>query len=96
MQQLIGSLIIIAVLCSLPTKSYAEIEQRFFDNYQKNALWVLSKGNCKICKIPLLPHAGMDRSVEYDHITPWSKGGKTSLDNGQALCRTCNRKKGSK
>ncbi|MBQ7732389.1 MAG: HNH endonuclease, partial [Synergistaceae bacterium] len=31
-----------------------------------------------------------------DHITPWSKGGRTELDNCQMLCRECNRRKGSK
>lgn len=31
--------------------------------------------------------------MEADHITPWSKGGKTVLENGQMLCRPCNRQK---
>lgn len=31
--------------------------------------------------------------MEGDHITPWSKGGKTTLDNLQMLCRVCNRVK---
>lgn len=30
-----------------------------------------------------------------DHIQPFSKGGPTITDNGQALCQTCNLKKGS-
>ena len=33
--------------------------------------------------------------MEADHITPWSKGGKTDLDNLQLLCRDCNRRKSS-
>lgn len=32
---------------------------------------------------------------EFDHVTPWSAGGKTHIDNGQLLCRDCNRRKGS-
>ena len=30
---------------------------------------------------------------EFDHITPWSQGGKTEVENGQLLCRDCNRRK---
>jgi 5-methylcytosine-specific restriction endonuclease McrA len=31
--------------------------------------------------------------MEADHITPWSKGGKTVPDNCQMLCSDCNRRK---
>lgn len=34
--------------------------------------------------------------MEADHIVPWSKGGKTTKENCQMLCRECNRKKGAK
>lgn len=34
--------------------------------------------------------------MEGDHITPWSKGGKTTSDNCQMLCKDCNRKKSNK
>ena len=29
---------------------------------------------------------------QIDHITPWSQGGATSLDNGNGLCAACNQK----
>ncbi|MCL2513034.1 MAG: DUF262 domain-containing protein [Oscillospiraceae bacterium] len=31
------------------------------------------------------------KEMEADHITPWSKGGKTILENCQMLCQVCNR-----
>ena len=34
--------------------------------------------------------------MEYDHIIPLSKGGKTNLNNLQLLCRKCNRGKKDK
>ena len=32
--------------------------------------------------------------MHADHIVPWSKGGTTTADNCQMLCRDCNLKKG--
>lgn len=34
--------------------------------------------------------------MEADHIVPWHKGGKTTLENCQMLCMPCNRAKGGK
>ena len=31
--------------------------------------------------------------IQIDHIVPWSKGGKTVLDNLQPLCSRCNKEK---
>lgn len=31
-----------------------------------------------------------------DHKTPWSKTGKTTVDNGQVCCASCNLSKGAK
>ena len=31
--------------------------------------------------------------MHADHITPWSKGGKTVPENCQMLCADCNRRK---
>ncbi|MBC6427720.1 MAG: HNH endonuclease [Cellvibrionales bacterium] len=34
--------------------------------------------------------------MEADHITPWSKGGKTIVENCQMLHKDCNRRKSNK
>jgi predicted restriction endonuclease len=33
---------------------------------------------------------------EADHLKPWSKEGKTTIENGQVLCRFHNRTKSNK
>ena len=34
--------------------------------------------------------------MDADHITPWSEGGHTQMENCQMLCEECNRRKGKK
>ena len=51
---------------------------------------ILSGNQCSICKTPL------NKKFHGDHKVPWSKGGQTILNNGQALCVSCNLKKGDK
>ncbi len=40
-------------------------------------------------------HCGVRRNLSIDHIYPTSKGGETTLDNLQTLCRSCNSRKGN-
>jgi hypothetical protein len=47
---------------------------------------VLSGGKCA--------HCGSKEDLQVDHITPVSKGGTNHIGNLQALCGSCNRKKG--
>lgn len=64
---------------------------RAFDDSQKRTIYEQQGGVC--------PHCGKKyeyEDMEGDHITPWSKGGKTELANLQMLCRDCNRRKSSK
>ena len=55
--------------------------------------------NCPLCAI------GNDNNrtriwklseMDADHVTAWSRGGSTSLDNCQMLCKTHNRAKGNR
>jgi superfamily II DNA or RNA helicase len=58
--------------------------QRLFNSKQRQELYNESGAKCQLCGDFLEPgwHA--------DHVVPFSKGGPTTLDNGQALCPTCN------
>jgi len=62
--------------------------KRNFDEAQRQVIFRKYKGVCCIC--------GKQcewNDWEADHIIPWSKGGKTEIENGQVLCPTCNSKK---
>jgi hypothetical protein len=61
---------------------------RSFTDSQKRTVYERQKGNCIICKKKF-----EIEQMEADHITPWSKGGKTSIDNCNILCKECNRRK---
>lgn len=58
---------------------------RHISDKVKRAVWERDGGLCRSCR------AATD--IEFDHITPVSKGGDGSEQNIQLLCRPCNRKK---
>ncbi|MGH8540401.1 MAG: HNH endonuclease family protein [Stenotrophobium sp.] len=64
---------------------------RAFTDNQKREAYERQKGICPVCK----KHFVIDK-MEADHITPWSKGGKTIPENCQMLCDADNRKKSGK
>lgn len=51
----------------------------------RSEVWYRDGGNCVMC--------GAGDYLEFDHIIPRSKGGATSVNNLQLLCRRCNSKK---
>ena len=64
---------------------------RAFDKAMKRKVHRKQNGICNICK----KHFEL-RHTEADHITPWSKGGKTVEENCQVLCKKCNAEKSDK
>lgn len=64
--------------------------RRRFNNSERAALFLAADGKCCECGDELGPgwHA--------DHVTPYSANGPTDLINGQALCPSCNLKKGNR
>ena len=61
---------------------------RSFSLRMSRAAYERQKGICPKCG----KHCEMEE-MQADHITPWSKGGKTTPDNCQILCAPCNRRK---
>ena len=61
---------------------------RAFKDNEKRMVYERQKGICPKCK----KHCEIEE-MEADHITPWSKGGHTTVDNCQMLCKNCNRLK---
>lgn len=47
------------------------------------------RNRCAICGCSL-----EGKTVHFDHIVPWSKGGRTTFDNLQPVCAPCNLQKG--
>ena len=64
---------------------------RTFSDQIKRRVWEKQKHICPMCG------GTFDFSeMQGDHITPWSKGGKTVEDNCQMLCNKCNNEKSNK
>jgi hypothetical protein len=70
------------------TRDEKHLNIRAFTDSNKRTLYERQDGVCRTCN-----DAFEIGEMEADHITPWSKGGKTELENGQMLCRECNRRK---
>lgn len=71
----------------------AKDPKRAFNEDEKFVLWIRSGKKCQGsgCGIPLTDY----KTFHADHIVPHSQGGTTTLENGQALCASCNLKKGA-
>ena len=66
-------------------------ETRTFTTLQRIEIFGHSEGRCQSCDAEITLS-----NFHADHVIPWSRGGKTSLSNAQALCQPCNLAKSSK
>ena len=64
---------------------------RAFSDAMKQKAFEIQNGVCGSCD-----EAFEISEMDADHITPWSKGGKTVDENCQLLCKPCNRRKSNK
>ena len=58
---------------------------RYIPDDIKSIIWRRDGGRCIVC--------GSNKDLEYDHIIPFSKGGATTKNNLQLLCKKHNRQK---
>jgi len=59
---------------------------RDFAPWQKAILFRIANGRCQRCGVELIA----EMAWHADHIIPHSRGGPTTIRNGQALCPLCN------
>lgn len=83
------------------------LDIRIFDEATKRAVYnrqtLVAKNqeisNCPLCAIGHDSNAKKiwkQNEMDADHVTPWSRGGTTSIENCQMLCKTHNRAKGNR
>ncbi len=63
----------------------AEAVLRYANSLQRTEVYNLDKGSCHYCGIELSV-----KGFHVDHKIPFSKGGKTELNNLVASCYMCN------
>ncbi|MBC6438054.1 MAG: DUF262 domain-containing protein [Rhodobacteraceae bacterium] len=64
---------------------------RGFSEAMRREAYERQNGICPVCG-----NSFTIGEMEVDHITPWSQGGKTNLENCQMISRACNRRKSDK
>lgn len=69
-------------------KSICRVERGKVSNKLRFAIYARDGYRCRKC-------GRKTDDLEIDHIIPIAKGGKTTYDNLQTLCRYCNKQKGS-
>ena len=86
--------ILIGIYYYLFDRKESHLSLREFDDKMKRKKYEEQKGICPLCKGTPNENKVWDYSeMQGDHIIPWSRGGKTTMDNLQMLCRYCNNTK---
>jgi hypothetical protein len=76
---------ILVVLSLLLLSVYGFSQSRYVSETTKKVVFSRDGGICQCC--------GSSKSLEYDHIIPFSCGGSSDISNIQLLCQACNRSK---
>ena len=83
------------------------LEVRCFDEPTKKSVYARQTAEAQAKGVSNCPHCAMSNGanstkiwklseMDADHVTAWSKGGATDINNCQMLCQTHNRAKGNK
>jgi Protein of unknown function DUF262/HNH endonuclease len=87
--------------------NYSLLEIRMFDDLTKKTKYELQTKLALAKETSNCPHCALGHDsnktktwkleeMEADHVTAWSKGGSTAMENCEMLCKTHNRAKGNK
>ena len=74
---------LILALILLSATSFGQ--SRYISETTKKIVYARDAGKCQCCS--------SYSNLEYDHISPFSCGGNSTVSNIQLLCMTCNRSK---
>ncbi len=83
----------------LDVRVFSDADKRDAYNAQTKSANIKGTSNCPLCSVG--QNANQNKiwkleEMDADHVTPWSKGGATSRDNCEMLCRAHNRSKGNR
>lgn len=83
----------------LEIRIFEESTKKIVYNRQTEEAIANGVSNCPLCALGNdSNHARIYKlkEMDADHVTAWSRGGTTTIDNCQMLCKTHNRAKGNK